>query len=186
MDTQSPWNQPGPSSAAAPPAYGRPTGPDPAKLPMLCFVVAIIDLVMGGLALLGAPMTLLAFAVLPEGSPLEPYLIPTILLALMIGGVAVAANMAMLKKKLVAVTLGYGNIGLTLIGIVFMWVQLPASIESQEMQMASEPNFPAEMEDMMTTIAVASTAFASVVRITLVILILVAINKFKAWFSTRG
>ena len=189
MDTQSPWNQPGQPPAGAHPAYGRPMGPKPAKLPTICFVVAIVDLVMGSLTLLGAPMVLFSAAVLPEGSPLEPYLIPSILMAVMVGGVAIAANTAMLKKKLVAVTLGYGNIGLTLIGTLFMWVQLPASIESQEMQMASDPNaanLPPGFKDMMATFVVASTAFASVVRITLAILIFVAINKFKAWSSTQG
>lgn len=188
MDTQSPWNEPGPSPAVTPPAFDRPTGPDPAKLPMFCFVVAIIDMVMGGLTLLGAPMTVLGQVLLPDGSPLRDFMIPAILIALLVGGTAIAADTAMLKKKPMAVVLGYTNVVLTLIGVVFIWVQLPASIESQEMQLANDPNaanMPAGMQDMLTTIAVAGTVFSTLVRITLVILVLMAIKKFKAWLITQ-
>ena len=161
---------------------------DASKLPMFCFIVAIIDLSMGGLTLLGAPFSLLGIAVLPDESPLHAYIIPGILVMLLIGGSAVLADIAMLKKKPAAILLGYLNIAAMLIGIVYIWVQLPATIESQEMQMAADPNMqnmPPAMGDMMETMAVASVVFATCIRLTMIVLVGMMLMKFKAWLAKQ-
>lgn len=183
MQEPSPWDQ----QQTAPPVVEE--SKDPSKLPMFCMVIAIIDLSMGGLTLMGVPMALLGSAVLPDGSPLEKFMVPTVLVGLMIGGAAIAADIAMLRKKPIAVMLSYLNIAAMAIGIVFVWVQLPATIETQKMQLASQPNAPAMppgMESMMTAGAVGGAAMATLVRLSLIVVVLIAVKKFKAWQTTQA
>lgn len=181
MQEPNAWDQPLPPSPIAEQGVE-----DLAKLPMFCMVVAIVDGAMGALTLMGTPMSLLGMLMLPDNSPLEAFVIPGIVVAVMIGGAAVAGDIAMLRKKPIAVMLSYLNIAAMVIGIVFIWVQLPATIETQKMQMATQSNgqaMPASMEKMMAATAVGGAVLATLVRLSLIVLLLIAVKKFKAWLS---
>lgn len=183
MQEPSPWEPPRADPGHAPQPK---TTKDASKLPMFCLVVAIVDVSMGGLTLLAAPMALFSFLVLPEGAPLKHFVVPGMLVAMLVGGFAAVADIGMLKKKPWAVAWGYANVAMTLIGVIYIWVQLPATIESQKMQMANTPGggqVPAGMENMMAVSAVAGAVVTTLVRLALIVLVLIAIKKFKAWLS---
>ena len=80
------------------------------------------------------------------------------------------------------------NIALTLVGVVFIWVQMPASIESQKMQLANTPNSQAitpTVENAMMIGAFVGAGVTSLIRLVLVGCVFVAIGKFKAWLATH-
>lgn len=188
MDSQSPWNETTPPTAAQASVAGQETKAEKSGLPLFCRVIAIVDVSMGGFTLMGAPMSLVGYLMLPEEASLRNFVIPGILVALLVGGVSVLANIKMFYEKSAAVMLGYLNITATLIGVVYLWVVLPATLESQKLQLASDPNMaamPPEMENMMMILAVGGNVLTTVVRLTLVVFLFIAIKKFKAFLAEQ-
>lgn len=189
MDSQSPWNETNPSVAAQVTNASAEETSEKAGLPMFCRVVAIVDISMGGFTLMGAPMSLVSYLVLPEEASLRYFVIPSVLVALLVGGVSVLANIKIFYEKPAAVMLGYFNIAATLIGVAYLWLVLPAALESQKLQMASTPNAPAmppAMEDFMMVAAIGGNILTTLVRLALVVLLFIAIKKFKVWLADQG
>ena len=189
MDSQSPWNETNPPIAAQGAHLDAETSADKAGLPTFCKVVAIIDVSMGGFTLMGAPLSVIGSLMLPEEASLRHFVIPGILVALLVGGVSILTNIKVFYQKPVAVMLGYFNIAATLIGVIYLWVVLPATLESQKNQLANTPNSPAmspAMEDFMMVTTIGGSIVTTLVRLALVVLLFIAIKKFKAWLAEQG
>lgn len=189
MDSQSPWNETNPPVGAPVLNAGMQETREKAGLPMFCRVVAIVDISMGGFTLMGIPLSLIGSLMLPEEAPLRQFMIPGVLVALLVGGVSILANIKVFYEKPAAVMLGYLNIAATLIGVVYLWVLLPATLESQKLQLASDPNtaaMPPGMDNMMLIIAVGSNAVTTLVRLTLIVFLFIAVKKYEAWLAKAG
>ena len=187
-----PWD-PQTVPVASAPEYAQPSQQS-SHIPIFSKVIAIIDLCLGAGSLLTVPFSvLIGMAMLPEGNPLEDYVLVQLTLGVLIGAVAIAAGVGMLKKRPWAVGLGFTNIVLTVVGVIFIWVQMPAAIETQKMHLAQEmaknPNatqMAVDMEGVMAASAVIGGAFSTLFRLALVVLLFIAVQKYKAWLAAGG
>lgn len=172
------WNEP--SAGMSELAYHAASNQQATALPTFCKTIAIIDLVMGSLRLLIVPVSVLGYFMIEDGDPLKGWAIPEIMIGLLIGIVAIAANIAMLKKVEWAVPAGYVNIGATALGVLFGILQAPVTYDSQKAAMP-DPS----MESAMMIGVVVGVIISVAVRGTLAVLVFLAIKRYKAFLAGR-
>lgn len=176
MNTQSPWNDLDPPTTVLPPAYDRPPRRRPKKLPVFCMVVAIIDLVMASIRLLITPLSMYGATLVPPDDPVAKTIPFEIGFNLFIGVAGVAMGIGMLAKKAWAVPVGWANVAITVLGIIFGIWQTAIMMDTDPM-LTGDPAYEAGVMFGATC--------AGVVRFALVVCVAVALVKYQAWLDKR-
>ena len=176
MDTQSPWNEPDPPTTVLPPAYERPARRRPKKLPTFCMTIAIIDLVMASIRLLITPLSIYGSTIVPPDDPVAKTVTFEIGFNLFIGVAGIAMGIGMLTKKAWAIPVGWANVAITVLGIVFGIWQASIMMDTDPM-ITSDPAVEAG--------AMFGASCAVIIRLALVVLVAVALVKYQAWLDKR-
>ena len=176
MHSQSPWDAPKNPISVSTPHDGPPRGSRNDKLPGFCMTIAIIDLIMASIRLLLVPLSVLGYSMMQEDDPLIITVPFEIGFGLLIGLAGIIAAIGMLMKKEWAIPAGWANVCITVPGIfVGVW---QASIATNTDPMLAN-NEAAQIGAMIGAV------IAVGIRLTLVVLVVVALLKYKAWLARR-